>query len=347
MKIIQARKQKSKYGLTLVLSGLLLFTITILITGCATTSSFNVQVTKPAEINLKDYKKIAIGGIRGEGGNDLTDELTQALIESARFEVLDRNHIQTIMDEHKLNMSGMVDETAAVQIGKFIGSAAMIFGRVSNYKYDEKYSEGTIKDRKGIFHRTYTREGSVIVSVTLQLISVETGKIIISKILSSDDLSERRGLFSFSSSGSGGTSKTTQGQDDLPAEKIDPEPLFANARQLIVQRFMKMIAPYTVNEQVNFITDSDIPELKSGFNMAKIGNWDEAVRLFRKAKNNHLDNSITYYNLGVAYMCLRDYDRAIDELEKAHKIKPDSRYLQEMTRCRSLMQEQRKLEQQL
>jgi hypothetical protein len=59
--------------------------------GCGTTSMM-MTVKRPAEINLKDYNKMAVGDITDESGRksahsqDVTDALTTTLFESKNFE---------------------------------------------------------------------------------------------------------------------------------------------------------------------------------------------------------------------------------------------------------------------
>ena len=68
------------------------------------------------------------------------------------FSVLDRAHLKKIMDEHKFTASGLVDPETAKQLGKFAGVDAMIFGK-------------TILVGENV-------------SVTVQIISTETGMVI-------------------------------------------------------------------------------------------------------------------------------------------------------------------------
>lgn len=53
------------------------------------------------------------------------------------FEVLDRQHLGTLLKEHNLTVSGLVDDKSAAELGKFIGAAVYVFGRIQTDKYDE------------------------------------------------------------------------------------------------------------------------------------------------------------------------------------------------------------------
>jgi len=111
--------------------------ITVLFNSCGTTSMY-MKVKRPAEINLKGYQKIAIGDIVNpknrvdKHSSDLSDEFTSTLFKSGYFEVLDRQHLAKILDEHSLSQTGLIDESSAAEIGNIIGAAVFVFGRIQD-----------------------------------------------------------------------------------------------------------------------------------------------------------------------------------------------------------------------
>lgn len=114
-----------------VLFFVLIFAV-VLITGCASPSAL-VPVTRPAEVNLRGINRIVVGEITGNGGQVITDLLTSRLVNSGKFEVLERAQLDRIMREHALNLSGVIDERTAAEVGKLIGATTLISGNVSNY----------------------------------------------------------------------------------------------------------------------------------------------------------------------------------------------------------------------
>ena len=132
----------------------------MLLSGCAT-QSLKLTVTRPAEVNLKGFEKIAIGDIEDQQGEvsshskDISDRITSALFESKRFEVVDRQHIGTLLKEHNLTASGLVNEKTAAEIGEFIGAAVFVFGRIQTDKYDEEVGKDDAwTDRNGNYRQT-------------------------------------------------------------------------------------------------------------------------------------------------------------------------------------------------
>ena len=104
----------------------------LFIVGCAPHAK--VPITRPADINLSKYKKIVVSRLDGNLGDQFGDLLTSKLFEANTYEVLDRENLDRVMTEHRFNLSGMVDSSTAVKMGKFLGASALVSGNV-NYKY--------------------------------------------------------------------------------------------------------------------------------------------------------------------------------------------------------------------
>ncbi|HOX86770.1 MAG TPA: CsgG/HfaB family protein [bacterium] len=302
--------------------------ILALFMACATTS-MNIPVTKPAKINLAGINKIAVGDITGPGSMNLTDELIAQLFNSNRYEILDRQHLDRIFQEHRLSLSGTIDESTAAELGKLFGSAALIFGRVSQHNYTEEMTKKDHKDEKsGKTHRTYERKGKANVAVTLQVTDLRTGKIVAVRNLQKE------------------VSKTTSATDHTP-EKIDQEALLHEARTSVLTSFMQDIAPYTEIEKISFISDKNIPQLKAGIDMAKAGNWQQAVKYFKEATIAYPSSPKAFYNLGIAQMWSYNFEQAEAALNKAYELEAKSIYLKEINRCKRLKAEQERLAEQM
>ncbi|MEE9163132.1 MAG: CsgG/HfaB family protein, partial [Candidatus Neomarinimicrobiota bacterium] len=147
-----------------------------LLAACGTTS-VAVTVTRPAEINLREYRKIAIGDIvdqygrKGRHASDLADEITSVLFASQQFEVLNRENLARIMSEHALSETGIIDESTAPEIGKIVGTAALVFGRIQTDHYQEDLTKGDpYKDKEGRSHQIHSRKGVYRVTANLQVI---------------------------------------------------------------------------------------------------------------------------------------------------------------------------------
>src|SRR5947209_10610094 len=96
------------------------------------TVAVRVPVMKPAEINMAPYNSVAIGGMTGNADRPMTDALEEALVNTQRFTVVDRQHMQSIMRELQLSSTDLADPNAAAKLGKVVAAGALIFGDVQD-----------------------------------------------------------------------------------------------------------------------------------------------------------------------------------------------------------------------
>jgi len=83
--------------------------------------------TKIAVIEFSDLR-----GNVTDFGMFLAEELITKLFSSARFEVIERQLLNKIMQEHKLSLTGAVDPTSAKELGKILGVDAIVSGTVTD-----------------------------------------------------------------------------------------------------------------------------------------------------------------------------------------------------------------------
>lgn len=91
-----------------------------------------------------EFKKIKVAvldfQLQGEGyytkdmGKIVSEWLITALVKEGRFEVIERRLLEQIFQEHKLIMSGVVNEQGATEVGKLLGVKVIISGSVVKLK---------------------------------------------------------------------------------------------------------------------------------------------------------------------------------------------------------------------
>src|SRR5437868_2968712 len=129
-----------------------------------------VPVMRPAEINMASYQTVAIGEMRGRGDSRfLGDSLEEALLTSGRFQVLDRQHMNQMMQELRLSASDLADPNKAAKLGKVVTAGALIYGD-SNEMYREVPSEERIKNKDGSSVTIYKLFGEVTVRATFKIV---------------------------------------------------------------------------------------------------------------------------------------------------------------------------------
>lgn len=295
-----------------------------LLSACA--PSARVPVLEPAEINLRGIDKIAVGNISGNVGPSMSDLLTSRLFESGKFTVVDRNNLNRIMKEQELDSSGAVDTATAVKMGKLIGAACLVAGNANMQYQLRRWRDRPWKDKEGKWHQTCWVKGTAKVSSTLRVIGLTTGQILAVKSIYKEE------------------SNSNFADRQWPLDP-DRDALVSKAENDTIDKFMKMIAPYTVYVTVTF-EKSKLPESKAGVDFAKKGLWKDALAQFKLAKTEHPTDPCCWYNLGLGYEYNFMFRKAINAFEEANKIKPSDKYISEIANVNKLREQRYRLEQQ-
>jgi curli biogenesis system outer membrane secretion channel CsgG len=119
--------------------------------------------------------------------------------------IVDRENLQTIMEEQHLQLSGVIDENTAVQVGQLVGAQALLTGTVLSYgekkgtlrslqrdgytsylskelnKTDGKYY--SVTRYKETSYTEYYNSNSCAVSFQFKLINLKTGEILKTEII--------------------------------------------------------------------------------------------------------------------------------------------------------------------
>lgn len=103
----------------------------------------------------------------GQGASDM---LITALFKTKKYRVYERNKLKSIMKEQKLQMSGAVDMSTAVQIGKLVGAKYIVTGAVTEFGVAKSGAQGG-----GYFSvgKQWYRS-----TVDVRAVSVQTGEIV-------------------------------------------------------------------------------------------------------------------------------------------------------------------------
>ncbi len=109
-----------------------------------------------------------------EDAGMVSEFVIEALLDAGRFNLIERSELLAITEEHKLNMSGLVDQSTAVAVGRLAGVKYLIAGSVTGLsakKSGMSYENSQVGSVGG-------KKNTVIANVTLRMIDVETGQII-------------------------------------------------------------------------------------------------------------------------------------------------------------------------
>ena len=112
----------------------------------------------------------------------MTSELITFLVNTRKFDVMERDRINTIMREHQFDQSGVVSQDSAVNIGRMLGVQLIVLGKIETLKMESKetkipYSDYAVKRTTGdiiINIRVVDVESGVIVSANKVKVSDQT-----------------------------------------------------------------------------------------------------------------------------------------------------------------------------
>ncbi|MDI6890620.1 MAG: FlgO family outer membrane protein [Thermodesulfovibrionales bacterium] len=97
-------------------------------------STITENITKAGKKTVAVVDFTDLQGNITELGRFLAEELSVNLTTMARgFEVIDRTHLKSILTEHKLSMSGLVDPKTVKQLGKIAGVDTLVTGSVTPF----------------------------------------------------------------------------------------------------------------------------------------------------------------------------------------------------------------------
>lgn len=341
---------RSKYPLAIPLI------IAIGFSSCSMKTLIPVQVRKPATYHLVGVQKIAVVDFQGvnHSGSQIAAVVQSLLLETKHFDLIERNQLNRIMDEQKLGMTGVMDDSTAAKVGRLLGVNALILGEVTSYsvepdergveKVEKKVGTGKYEEvnEKNIFtgktkkvkreimktvlvdQHYRIRRGSV--AIHFRVVDVETGKLL---AVHSDSKSYNSG-------------KIMEGS----SQTLKPEGEILNGLSNgICQTFVQLIAPHTVTEKRTI--EPGKGSIQTGRNYAQSGLWPEALETWKKSVVELPNEPAAFYNLGLAYEILGDWDQAEQNYKTAVTLKQKRLYLDSISRIRQARTENEKLKEQL
>lgn len=158
-------------------------------------------------------------------GNDFSDQLSDALIQSGKFIVLSRRDLDVVMAEQDLANSDRFAKSNTAKIGKVIPAQILIKGSIVDFE-ENTSSGGQGFSIKGV--SLGTKRSSTSIGVMVQLIDSTTGEILDSKRVDGE-------------AKAGGLSLGYSGSFDLNSSDFKKSPV-GKATQMCIDRAVEYIA---------------------------------------------------------------------------------------------------------
>ena len=108
------------------------------------------------------------------GAEAMQDVFVTELVKSGKFRVVEREQLQALMAEKNLSLSGDVDPSTAVKIGKLLGVNYLLTGSVTEYGVTDKGAHGRSIGRLPGFA---AGKRSFVAAVNARVIDTSTGEI--------------------------------------------------------------------------------------------------------------------------------------------------------------------------
>lgn len=266
-----------------------------------------VSISHPPLLGLQ-LKKIAFGPAQGPGSDPFIDSLVQLFVDN-QVEVIDRQHLDSILNEHRFNLSGYVDPKSAATLGKILGPAVLVFIKVSRCETKREPLYKDYKSKYG-YQRVYISRTKASFKGSLQIVDLTTGRIFTAKTFEASPQAEN---------------KAEGGQPEFPDENIMLDQAMAMAKAEIHRMFF----PWSESLQLTYFSDKACG-MKQAYAMLKRGEKEEALqqslRGIEEGKNDPETKQKSlgraYYNAGMSYFTVNDFDHALEMLNQAAQLHP-------------------------
>lgn len=352
----QARKEKKVRKKSYVITAVTAFCLAVL--GCAPPSVVINQLVPGNAPEAPKLRRVAVLPFDGPRGKEVAAELEASLsnitIDGKQyFEFIDRMSIDKVLKEMNLSMTGLVDATTAVKVGKMTGAQGIYTGvittaRVSDNTYRENRTRCirtvTKYDKNGKAYEVCGEQESysvpcinreAIFSFTPKLINVETGRIAYANNLD-------------------GKAQSAACRD-AATPLVDAQQLADQAKRTALEKIRKDIAPYYVQKKVRLMdsdegaTEPAAEKLKNGLDYAENNRFDRACELWGEARLISPKAPAVLYNLGVCRESMGNYEEALAFYTEADRQlgKPDKRITEALKNTKSSIEKQKRLKEQM
>ena len=298
----------------------LMFLFMVFMSGCS--QKVVIKALEPAEIDRATLtKKISVTNFENDTVG-LSSKIESKLIskkidDKSYFTLVSRRDFDKIISEQKVQNSGLVEVSTAVQIGNLIGAEAIISGRVGRVaSSDSTYYETRIRclDKKCKSVSEYNvrcTKRTIGLSADLRMIDIAKGDIIYADTISK----------------SGEWSHCVDDSRALPSVEIVSQ----NLANIIADEFTTKLTPHYRYFEVTLLdsvdgdyTSKDKKLLEVSLEYIKQNRYDKAEKfLIDLIDSTNKKSYVAFYNLGVVKEAQGQYDEAREYYKMADDLMLD------------------------
>ena len=274
----------------------------------------DVPVQRPPELKDIHIESVAIAPAEGPPcAKPLSAHIEQGFLQ-AGITVVDRNRLDKVLNEFKLQSSGLVDQDTAAKIGKMLGAQALIFTQVTRCDVANGKSQGYRDKKTGETYYNYTTQATIAGSV--RVIALTTGQVLATQPFQAE-----------------AEQNSGQGYPDGPSTMDD-------AQKRALESVKKTLVPWTDTMTMAFNNDEDC-EMNVAYDYVKDRDFTRALEqsktnleacIAEGAKPTVLAQA--HYNLGVMQMYFGNYEAAQASFTEVDNIKSTKASKAALANCR-------------
>lgn len=291
--------------------------VLFLLSGCA--QKVNIKALEPAEIDRVAYtKKIAVSNFSNDSvglSRKIEANLAKVRIDNKKyFTLVSRNDLNKVIEEQKLQNSGLIDSSKVVEVGNLIGAQAIISGNVGRASSeDSSYYETRLRcaNKKCSELESYKvrcLKRVVGLSAEVRIVDVAQGDIIFADTLSQN-------------------SQYTHCVDDsnaLPSKEIAAQKIAKS----MADKFSFRLTPHYRYFAVALLEEPDLDYTSTQEKLLEVSllyieqnRYDKAEELLSKLIDATSSQSyVAFYNLGVVREAQGKYSEAKEYYEYADNL---------------------------
>jgi curli biogenesis system outer membrane secretion channel CsgG len=286
-------------------------------------------------------------------GSEVATRLIGYLVNNGYYQVVERSKLQQIIEEQRLALSGMIDESTAVEVGKLLGVEGILTGN-GNYTVKDHGEWVTYtkkirrkKETVKVRYKQYRVYRDVTVTLNFRIFSTETGEIIASNTITGSSSaygSKEQPLSYFKT-----REDAKMRQMELEARQQLPhwKTMVDDVVDRLCRKITEQIAPHYVTVKRS-LEKGKSDEMKMSIKYTTRGLWEDAKQIWEKIINTpgHRDRVAAMYNLGIYYEAIDKLDEAENLFDQCFKLTGKNKYLDARARVVRRKKELQKLQQQ-
>lgn len=266
-----------------------------------------VTITHPPQI-LMNFERVAFGPAKGDHSDEFVDALIEDFIQN-NIEVMDREHLNSILSEHNFSLSGHLDRQSAVRLGQMLGPAVLIFVKVQRCVVEKDDLTGTRGVLGGGTRTVYISRTRASFKASVRMVELTTGNIYSARTIEKTEEAKNESM---------------EGRPEHPDKYV----VMDRAIDRAVTEVHRMIFPWSATRSLIFYDDKAF-DLKRAHSLLIIGDLEgchnaskQSLIACRKSSDTKPKTLChAYYNVGMTFFLMSDYESALKFFKKAHQVK--------------------------